>query len=873
MDLVAGQSLGRYEIAGILGVGGMGEVYRARDTQLGRDVAVKVISSKVAQSRRAIDRFEQEAKAVAQLSHPNILDIHDFGRDGGVVYAVTELLEGNDLRDRMRGSMLPVSKALEIGIAVANGLAAAHSKGIIHRDIKPDNIFVTSTGQVKILDFGIARLRERPTEGSSDASSAPTDTLTSARGLVGTVGYMSPEQIDGKPVDQRSDIFGLGCVMYEILTGTRAFWGKTSTDTMLAILGKDPVGISTLCPEVPQAVEAIVERCLEKQPGERFESARDVAFALRAVSGKERSSPPVRLPFLRDFARPALKVMAVATIIGLAMILGAKVANIWPSPPPDLPETKHLAILPFQAGGENVELAQYAAGISEILAEDLEWLARADVHDSWVVPTAVSRGSETYDVDSIHRRYQPNVVLTGVVNRQGPLLRLELTAIEPESGSAYETADFEADLGNVSSLQIEPTGRASAMVGLEFRDENREVLRDRTTNVARAYDLYVRARGVMASVSSEADADVAVDLLHEATSLDPLFWPAHEALAQALAVKFDDTGDQLFFDRSMEILERLSQSRQSEKTFRIMASLYSSNGANEEAVVALESAVTSAPKSGEAYHELGKALQKTGRIADAERALERSINLRPGYWYGWDSLGRLYFGDGRYDAASNAFRRVIGCVPMITVGYNVLGVIQFLQDDLEASRVTFERSVEVDPTDNYFAYSNLGTLHFNAARFADAITVYEEALAISGTEYRVWGNLAFAYAFGAEPEKARVPFEKAIELAEEERDADPGNIELLANLASFYAMVDQPETSRDLLARVVALEPTDSQVYATIGETYEDLNDRDAALEWIGRALDGGIPPRFFDARPMLRDLVADPRYRVLMESDTVPPT
>jgi tetratricopeptide (TPR) repeat protein len=360
-------------------------------------------------------------------------------------------------------------------------------------------------------------------------------------------------------------------------------------------------------------------------------------------------------------------------------------------------------------------------------------------------------------------------------------------------------------------------------------------------------------------------------LLQEATSLDPLFEPAHEALAQALAVKFDQTGDDLFFNRGVELLDRLSQSRPSEKTIRIMASLHASNGDNEEAVAALESAVTSAPKSGEAYHELGKALQKIGRTADAEQALQRSINLRPGYWFGWDSLGRLYFGDGRYDAAANAFRRVIECVPMRSVGYNLLGIIQFLQDDLEASRVTFERSVEVDPTDNYFAYANLGTLHFNAARFADAITVYEEALAISGTDYQIWGNLAFAYAFGAEPEKARVPFEKAIELAEEKRESDPENIELLARLAGFYAMVDEPETSRDLLARVVALEPTDPQIFAKIGETYEDLNDRDAALEWIGRALDGGIPASIFESRPMLRDLVADPRYRRLIDRASAP--
>jgi len=188
-----------------------------------------------------------------------------------------------------------------------------------------------------------------------------------------------------------------------------------------------------------------------------------------------------------------------------------------------------------------------------------------------------------------------------------------------------------------------------------------------------------------------------------------------------------------------------------------------------------------------------------------------------------------------------------------------------LQNDLEESRLTFERSVEVKPDGNYFAFGNLGTLHFNAARFADAIDAYEKALSIRDTDYLYWGNLAFAYAFGAEPEKARAPFERAIELAEEKRADEPENVELLSRLAGYYAMVDQPETSRSLLEKVIDLQPDDPQVFSKIGETYEDLDDRDAALRWIGRAIEGGIPPNLFESRPMLRDLVADPRYQELI--------
>jgi len=872
MDLVAGQSLGRYEITGHLGAGGMGVVYRARDAQLGRDVAVKVLNDRAAANPSRIERFAREARAVARLSHPNILDIHDFGTHDGITYAVTELLKGHTLADRIDKGPIPLNKGLEICSAIAKGLSAAHGEGIVHRDIKPSNIFITDTGQVKVLDFGIARLREQSVEESSPGSEAATESMTGAGGIVGTVGYMSPEQIDGGKVDGRSDIFGLGCVMYEVLTGKRAFRGKTSTDIMLAILGKDPEPIRSLNEEVPQTVDLIVQRCLEKQPGERFESARDVAFSLKALADSQGTGysnvlPPKPSPNLP--LRFVLAVLAVA----VATSVGWFVYSKWLSPPPPgLPEVKHLAVIPFEAVGGDLETAQFTSGLSEIIADDLEWLTQRAANDSWVVPPTTARTSDTADVETMYRRFNANVALTGSVERRGPLLNVTLTSVEAETGSVFASVDIDIDLGNVSSLQLDPVERAAEVVGIEFTEEIREHFSSRATNVARAFELYVRARGIMAAASEEGDIDAAVELLEEATSLDPLFVPAREALAQALAIKFDESGERDFFDRSLEEVRRVVQNGPSANVFQIKAALHASDGDHDEAVAALERAVELFPENGAAYRELGAAYQKLGRTADAERAFQRSANLRPGYWKGPDALARLYLGEGRYDAAANACRRVIDCAPLNRVGYNVLGVIQFLQDDLEAARLTFERSIGAAPTNNYFAYANLGTLHFNAARFADAIGVYEHALAISDSDYQVWGNLAFAYAFGAEPEKAQEPFDRAIKLAEEMRQTDPDNAELFADLASYYAMVDLPDTSRDFLERVTALNPNDPQVFAKVGETYEDLNDREAALEWISRALDADIPPRFFEARPMLRDLISDSRYQQLVAAGPASP-
>jgi len=289
MPLTPGTRLGAYEILGPLGAGGMGEVYRARDARLDRAVAVKVLPVHLAGDAGLRARFEREAKAVAALSHPHILAIHDFGTQDGIAYAVMELLEGQSLRERLDGGALPLRKAVELAGQMAQGLAAAHEKGVVHRDVKPENLFVTTDGRVKILDFGLAR--HEPPRANDDAS--PTLTRETDPGTVmGTVGYMSPEQVRGAAVDHRSDIFSLGCILYEMLTGARAFRRGTAAESMTAILREEPPEIPAAIAEAVPAVARILRHCLEKAPGERFQSARDLAFDLdAALQGSGRSDP------------------------------------------------------------------------------------------------------------------------------------------------------------------------------------------------------------------------------------------------------------------------------------------------------------------------------------------------------------------------------------------------------------------------------------------------------------------------------------------------------------------------------------------------------------------------------------------------------
>ncbi|HEY6929454.1 MAG TPA: protein kinase [Thermoanaerobaculia bacterium] len=324
MTLAAGTRLGPYEILAPIGAGGMGEVYRARDERLKRDVAVKVLPASYSQDADRLRRFEHEAQAAGGLNHPNIMAVYDLGSHEGAPYIVTELLEGETLRARLSGGALPPRKAIEYAIQTARGLAAAHEKGIIHRDLKPENLFVTNDGRVKILDFGLAKLTqpEGPAAGHTNLPTAPANTEPGV--VMGTLGYMSPEQVKGKPTDQRSDLFSFGAILYEMLSGSRAFHRDSAAETMSAILREEPPDLSATNKNVQPGLERIVRRCLEKNPEERFYSARDIAFdleALSATSGATAAAPSAGVS-KRRAVLPALVLAAILAALAVGYFAG-----------------------------------------------------------------------------------------------------------------------------------------------------------------------------------------------------------------------------------------------------------------------------------------------------------------------------------------------------------------------------------------------------------------------------------------------------------------------------------------------------------------------------------------------------------------------
>ncbi len=586
MTLDPGSRLGPYEILSPLGAGGMGVVYRARDSRLGREVAVKVLPEEFARDADRLARFEREARAVAALSHPNILSIFDFSTVDGTAFAVTELLDGETLRHRLEGGPLPARKAVELGSQIARGLAAAHEKGIVHRDLKPENVFVTRDGWAKILDFGLARVGPAPSADDGRTLTTPPDGETGAGVVLGTAGYMAPEQVRGLPADHRSDIFAFGCVLYEMLAGARAFYGETGAETMTAILRDDPPALPLGPRKTPPALDRVVRRCLEKRPEERFQSARDLAFALETMSDTTPSP-----------AEPAVE------------------------------EIPSIAVLPFADMSPGRDQEYFCEGIAEELVHALTKLPNLRVASR--TASFMFKG-KTADVASIAQQLRVSTILEGSVRKAGERLRVSVQLVKAADGFHLWSERYDRELADVFAIQDDITEKVIVAMRLVLGEREKRALSRTQTSQVEAYDLYLRGRKLfyMAGRRNQAES---IKLFEQAVALDPGYALAFAGIADAAGMLFMHHGS------APENLERAEQASLTALDLAPhLAECHASRGfaaslsrRYEEAEREFRTALALDPGLFEAAYLFGRMRVAQGRLQEAAELFEQSFEIRP----------------------------------------------------------------------------------------------------------------------------------------------------------------------------------------------------------------------------------------------------
>ncbi len=723
MSLNPNTRLGRYVIIAPIGAGGMGEVYRAKDTRLGREVAVKVLSERLANNANALARFEREAKSVAALSHPNIFAIHDVGHEDGIDFAVTELLEGETLRERLRRSAVPWRKAVEYGIAIADGMAAAHAKGIIHRDIKPENIFLTKDGVVKILDFGLARVAPDANVPAELLADTPTMTLDTRPGTVlGTVNYMSPEQISGRATDARTDIFSFGCVLYELISGRRAFSGKSVAEITTALLRDEPPTLSDSGQMVPVELDRVIVRCHEKKPELRIQSARDLSFALRdLLSDSGPTKPAVTQRGLRSRTMFWVQ-LAVGAVALVALLLALDVGG-WRKPPingPQMGVISSLAVLPMENVSRDPEQEYFVDGMTEALISNLAKIGGLKVISR---TSAMRYKATTKSLPEIARELNVDAVVEGSVLRVGERVRITAQLIHAATDEHLWTESYDRDLRDILSLQSEVARTIAQQIKVTLTPQEQAQMVELRPINAEAYQAYLKGRFYWEKRTPDG-LKKAVEYFEQAISLEPN-WPlGYAGLADAYVLMpvFASMRPSEVIpkaraaaNRALELDDNLAEAH---ATLAHISAIYDWNWAMAEREYKLAIAIS--PNYSTAFHWYSLFLMLTGRLDESIRTISKAQELDP---------------------------------LSLAISVN-LARVHYYNGELKQAETMLRESLELGP-DFALAHLNLPRTLFLQGRIAEAISEAREAVRLSNNDPLYVATLGFMCAKGGQPEEAR----------------------------------------------------------------------------------------------------------------------
>jgi serine/threonine-protein kinase len=718
VSLLPGTRLGPYEIVAPLGAGGMGEVYRAKDSRLGREVAVKVLPASFSNDPDRLRRFEQEARAAGILNHPNITAVYDVGTVGDAPYVVSELLEGETLRSRLAGGALAPRRAIEFALQIAHGLAAAHEKGIVHRDLKPENLFVTKDGRVKILDFGLAKLTKP--EEAGPQTNLPTETAGTEPGMVmGTLGYMAPEQVRGKPADARSDLFSFGAILYEMLSGKRAFHGDSAADTMSAILREEPAELSSTNQQISSALDRVVRHCLEKSPEQRFQSARDTAYALEETLAGA-TTTGVAPPPLRARRRRWPVLLASSLVALLAVLFAADVGGVrrrlFGSKPRGI---QSLAVLPLENLSRDPAQEYLADGMTEALITDLAQIGSLRV----ISRTSAMRYKGTRaSLPEIARELGVDGVVEGSVLRAGDKIRITAQLIQATTDRHLWAKSYERDFKDVLALQDEVAQAIAGQIQARLTPEEAARLSRARPVDPEAHEAYLK--GLYEWYRWTPDSTQrALDYFQKSVSIDPSYAPAYAGLSLA-------------YSRLGDIVWRPRDAYPKAKSAALQA--VERDGDLSEAHIALGMAI----------------LWNDWDWKSAERELRHGIDLNSGSATAHMAYSALLGCMGRHDEALVQIDRAHELDPLsVTIrgikAWRLESARRFDEAIAEA-----RQAIELDPR-SVQAHETLGSTYLQKGMVGPAIAELEKTLDLSGRDPEVVALLGVANGVAGRKEQAQ----------------------------------------------------------------------------------------------------------------------
>jgi tetratricopeptide (TPR) repeat protein len=805
----------------------MGEVYKAIDRELNRHVALKLVQSGLTTSPEALRRFRRELSLALSVTHRNVCRVHDLGEVEGTVFISMEFVSGQTLRDLIRSvGRLSPRQTITLGRQICAGLDAIHGEEIVHRDLKPSNIMVDRNGHAVLMDFGLAR-------------QPGGEPLTGAGAVLGTLAYLSPEQARGAPADTRSDIYTVGLILYEMLTGRRPP-GDRGPLPLAARPPSEPCpSPRELAPEVSATLDELVMRCLDRDPERRFPSARDLERALEQAEAGLSSDVdrPPTAPTPLTLRRPRRRVL-LGAVGGLALVVAAYGALRLipePAPPPEPPERSVIAVMPLDNLAGDPADEHLGVGLADALVARLA---------SSPALTVVSRAStleefrRLRDPRKLARELGVTFLVGGGVQRLGDSVRFTLTLIRPDASVAWAET-YEDRLSNLWALQTRAAEGLRGALGRPWEPGERPLSSSPPTADAEALAEYTRARALLERPDVPGNVERAVETFRAAVRRDPGFVLAHAGLGEALWVLYEETKDAEWAPQAQDaISEALRIDGRRPGVRLVLARIYHGTGRTEQALQQLQEVVALRPASDEAHALLGRILNEQGRTEEAVAEIRTAITLRPKYWRHHSTLGVLYFYNARYDKAISSFEEATRLQPDNSRPLQQLGAAQHAAGHEGLALESYRRALTLRPDAR--AHNNIGNILYDQGRFREAAEAFEEADRLEpGVPQRAL-NLGDAYQKLERPADARTAYEDGVERCRRLLGVNARDASVLAYLALLEAKLGRHAEAVRHADEAVRLRPSDGDALSIKASVLALGGRKREALEALREALDNG---------------------------------